>query len=119
MRYVYVVKKRQIMKTIKKILHNSELSEKSIEHYLVERVRKLGGECLKYSNPHAIGYPDRIVLLPGGRVMWVELKSYGERPRAIQQQRIERLRQLGQEVHVCDSRQAVDAIVGPITLNQP
>ena len=107
------------MKTIKKILHNSDFSEKSIEHYLAVRVRKLGGECLKYSNPHAIGYPDRIVLLPGGRVMWVELKSYGERPRAIQLQRIERLRQLGQEVHVCDSRAAIDAIVGPFNAKQP
>ena len=107
------------MKTIKKILHNSDFSEKSIEHYLVERVKAMGGACLKYYNPNMAGYPDRIVLLPGGRVMWVELKSYGERPRAIQHQRIERLRQLGQEVHICDSRQAVDAIVGPITLNQP
>lgn len=107
------------MKTLKKILHNSELSEKSIEHYLAERVKAMGGECLKYSNPHAIGYPDRLVLLPGGRVMWVELKSYGERPRAIQLQRIERLRQLGQEVHVCDSRQAVDDIVGPLTIIRP
>ncbi len=119
MRYVYVVKKLRIMKTLKKILHNSELSEKSIEHYLVERVKAMGGECLKYSNPHAIGYPDRIVLLPGGRVMWVELKSYGERPRAIQLQRIERLRQLGQEAHVCDSRAAVDDIVGPLTIKRP
>lgn len=107
------------MKTIKKIQHHSELSEKSIEHYLVERVKAMSGECLKYSNPHTIGYPDRIVLLPGGRVMWVELKSYGERPRAIQLRRIERLRQLGQEVHVCDSRQAVDAIVGPFNTKQP
>ena len=107
------------MKTLKKILHYADLSEKSIEHYLVNRVKMIGGECLKYYNPHAVGYPDRIVLLPGGRVVWVELKSYGEQPRAIQRQRIDRLRQLGQEVHICDSRQAVDAIVGPITLNQP
>lgn len=119
MRYVYVVKKRQIMKTIKKILHNSDFSEKSIEHYLVERVKAMGGECLKYFNPNMAGYPDRIVLLPIGVTLWVELKSKGERLRPLQQQRFNQLARMGQKAYVCDSREDIDRVLEPYKLKRP
>lgn len=48
--------------------------EKFLEQKLVRSVRAAGGLCLKWSSPGAAGVPDRIVLLPGGRVIFVEMK---------------------------------------------
>ncbi len=48
--------------------------EKDIEKALVNMVRRHGGLCLKWVCPGWAGVPDRIVLLPGGRVVFVELK---------------------------------------------
>ena len=48
--------------------------EKDIERKLVDMVRRHGGLCLKWICPGWAGVPDRIVLLPGGRVIFVELK---------------------------------------------
>ena len=48
--------------------------EKFLEQKLVRRVKVAGGMCLKWSSPGAAGVPDRIVLLPGGRVVFVEMK---------------------------------------------
>lgn len=48
--------------------------EKDIERALVEKVRRRGGYCLKWVCPGWAGVPDRIVILPGGKVVFVELK---------------------------------------------
>lgn len=87
-------------------------SEKLIERYLARRVAEAGGVCLKYSNAGMTGYPDRICLLPGGLSFWVELKSKGERPRLLQRMRLDRLARLGHKAYVCDSREAVDEVMG-------
>ena len=48
--------------------------ERDIERALVNLVKRRGGYCLKWVCPGWTGVPDRIVLLPGGRVAFVELK---------------------------------------------
>ena len=48
--------------------------EKDIEQKLVSIVKRHGGYCLKWVCPGWVGVPDRIVLLPRGRVTFVELK---------------------------------------------
>lgn len=48
--------------------------EKDIERKLRNAVTKLGGQCLKWVCPGWSGVPDRIILLPGGRVIFAELK---------------------------------------------
>lgn len=48
--------------------------EKDIERKLRNMVEDRGGLCLKWVCPGWVGVPDRIVLLPGGRVVFVELK---------------------------------------------
>lgn len=50
--------------------------EKEIEKKLVGRVRQYGGWCLKWVCPGWAGVPDRIVLLPGGRIVFVETKRW-------------------------------------------
>jgi hypothetical protein len=51
-----------------------ETLEKDIEAKLTNIVKKYGGLCLKWVCPGWAGVPDRIVLLPGGRVVFVETK---------------------------------------------
>lgn len=53
------------MDKVQNIVKHAEVSEKSIERYLCEVVKKLGGVCLKYANPNMAGYPDRVALMPG------------------------------------------------------
>lgn len=96
------------MKTIDRITRHAEVSEKALEQYLTRRVKQLGGLCLKFTNNTATGFPDRICMFPGGKMMWVELKSRGEKPRALQLMRIRQLAELGVEVYVCDSRESID-----------
>lgn len=98
-------------RTYDRILSHAETSEKSIEAYLVRRVAELGGHALKYSNQNEAGYPDRLVLLPGGAVVWVELKSKGEKPRKLQLLRHAELEELGQVVVVADSKKVIDEML--------
>ena len=48
--------------------------ERDIERALVGMVKRHGGLCLKWVCPGWSGVPDRIILLPGGRVIFVETK---------------------------------------------
>lgn len=98
-------------KKIENIVRHADVSEKAIEAYLVRKVKDLGGVCLKYSNPGVVGYPDRVVLLPGGFVVWVELKSKGKKPNRVQQLRIDQLRAMGHNVAVVDGKDQVDVLL--------
>ena len=98
-------------KKIENIVKHADVSEKAIEAYLVRRVKDLGGVCLKYSNPGVVGYPDRVVLLPGGVAIWVELKSKGQHPTKVQQLRIDQLLRMGYYAVVVDSKPQVDVLL--------
>lgn len=98
-------------KSIANIVNHAEVSEKAIERYLVDRVKELGGVCLKYSNPNMVGYPDRVVLLPGGVTYWVELKSKGRKPSAVQLIRFASMEKIGHRVYVCDSKTSIDEML--------
>lgn len=100
-------------KRIENIVKHAEVSEKAIERYLADRVKALGGICLKYNNPAAVGYPDRICLLPGGVVIWIELKSKGGALAARQRVRRAQMGRIGHTVHVCASRAAIDEVLEP------
>ena len=103
---------RSLKKTVANIANHAEVSEKAIEKYLIEQAEANGLLCLKYSNPNMVGYPDRLLVLPGGGVVWVELKSKGRKPTKIQQMRIAGLRNRGHYVWVIDNRKSVDNLMG-------
>lgn len=103
-------------RSIENIIHHAEVSEKVIEKYLVGRARLKGLPCLKYSNPNMVGYPDRLLVLPGGKVIWVELKSRGRKPTKIQQMRMAELVSLGHPVKVIDNKADIDELINTIKL---
>jgi hypothetical protein len=78
------------------------LREKQIEHSLVTATRKLGGLALKFVSPSFAGMPDRLVLLPDGKMAFVEVKAPGKKPRVLQEKRHGMLRALGFQVFVLD-----------------
>lgn len=98
------------MNNISNIVNHAEVSEKAIEHYLCKVVKKLGGVCLKYSNPGTVGYPDRVALMPAGVCVWFELKSKGRHVSKVQSIRIAQLESIGHTVHVCDSKESINAV---------
>jgi hypothetical protein len=85
--------------------------ERQIEQRLVRKVKEAGGVALKWVAPSTAGVPDRIVFLPGGRVMFVELKRPGGKRSAIQVHMCKLLEQLGADVRVVDTPEGVDAIL--------
>lgn len=76
------------------------MREKDIEKILVTEVKKLGGRAYKWVSPGNDGVPDRIVILPGERPYFVELKTDHGRLSALQAVQIDRLKDLKQEVFV-------------------
>lgn len=103
-------------RSIENITNHAEVSEKMIERYLVEKAKNIGLPCLKYSNPNMVGYPDRLLVLPGGGVVWVELKSRGRKPTKIQQIRIEELTGMGHLVRVIDNKADIDELINTAKL---
>jgi hypothetical protein len=77
--------------------------EKQVETALVRRVKELGGLCEKFVSPGRRSVPDRIITLPGGRIVFVELKAPGKRPTELQERDHARRRALGCEVRLIDN----------------
>lgn len=69
--------------------------EKVLERRLKQEVEKSGGLCLKFESPGCNGVPDRIIIMPGGRIYFAELKDAGKRERPIQMYVQQRLREMG------------------------
>lgn len=86
--------------------------EKDIEKALVKRVESLGGLCEKFTSPNRRGVPDRIVTLPGGRIIFVELKAPGASPTKLQKRDHDRRKALGCTVFVIDNIEVANAFEG-------
>lgn len=84
------------------------MRENKIEAYLRDKVKHAGGIAYKFESPGNAGVPDRLVLLPGGRTVFVELKARGRKPTPLQLVQHKRIQALGHEVRVIDSREQVD-----------
>ena len=87
------------------------MRERDVERYLRERVKQLGGRAYKFVSPGNNGVPDRIVMLPGGKLFFVELKAPGKETTALQDAQIDRISKLGPDVFVVDSKEKVDNIL--------
>ena len=90
------------------------MREKTIEGKLVRTVKSAGGIAPKFVSPGLDGMPDRIVLLPKGRMAFVEVKAPGKKPRPLQLARHRRLRALGFKVYVLDDPARIGEILDEI-----
>jgi hypothetical protein len=90
------------------------MREKTLERKLIEAVKAMGGIAPKFTSPGFDGMPDRLVLMPFGRIGFVEVKRHGEKPRPLQEARHGMLRRLGFKVYVVDSIEQIRQIIGEI-----
>lgn len=93
-------------------------SEKATEKYLRDEIKRIGGKAYKFVSPGNAGVPDRLICLPRGRVVFVELKSEGRRSTVLQKRQQKQLRQLGFTVYAdIDTKCKVDKLVKEISKN--
>ena len=87
------------------------MRESTIEARLVRMVRAKGGLCYKFVSPGNPGVPDRIVITPGGRTIYVELKTEVGRLAKVQKWQHEELRKRGAEVRTLKGVDQVNEFV--------
>lgn len=87
------------------------MREKAIEQQLAREVKKAGGIAVKFVSPSFAGMPDRLVLLPGGHMGFVEVKAPGRKPRPLQVARHELLKRLGFLVFVLDDKKDIPGLL--------
>ena len=90
------------------------MTEKKIEQALVSAVKAQGGVCWKFVSPGTAGIPDRIILMPMGRIAFVEVKAPGESPRKLQLARHRLLWRLGFKTFVLDNPEQIGGILDEI-----
>lgn len=93
-------------------------SEKVIERKLAKLVKINGGMCIKLLCDQLIGLPDRMCLFPGHKIVFVELKTTGQKPKRIQAYMHNKLRALGFRVEVIDTVESVINFVDDIVLSK-
>lgn len=90
------------------------MRESAIERRLVTEAIKRGGFAPKFVSPGLDGVPDRLLLFPGGRLAFVEVKAPGKKPRPLQRRRIEQLTALGFRVYVLDRKEQIGEILDEV-----
>lgn len=90
------------------------MRESTVERKLVTEARKRGGFALKFVSPGLDGVPDRLVLFPGGRLAFVELKAPSKKMRPLQVRRAEQLRALGFRVYCVDNKEMIGGVLDEI-----
>lgn len=90
------------------------MREKEIETALVRAVKARGGLAIKFVSPGLSGVPDRLILLPGGRMAFIELKAPGRKMWPLQLKRAKQLQALGFKVYCIDSKDMIGGVIDEI-----
>ena len=90
------------------------MREKNIEARLVAEVRRRGGLAPKFVSPGLDGVPDRLILLPGGKFAFAELKAPGKTLRPLQALRKRQLEKLGFRVFVIDGTEQIGGVLDAV-----
>lgn len=88
------------------------LLERDLERYFSTQCKKHGIMTLKLHVRFARGWPDRIVALENGEVLWVELKRPGGKVSALQAKVHNDLAKIGHSVCIVDSKEGIDRVLG-------
>lgn len=89
--------------------------EKEIEKKLVKEVKNMGGIAAKFVSPGFDGVPDRLVLLPKGKMAFIELKAKGKKLRPLQKRRIKQFQTLGFSCYVIDDTNLIGGVLDEIS----
>lgn len=90
------------------------MREKTVESKLVKAVKSMGGLAPKFVSPGFDGVPDRLVLLPRGKIAFIELKASGKELRPLQVRRKRQLEALGFSVYCIDGPEQIGGILDEI-----
>lgn len=90
------------------------MREKEIEQKLVKAIKAVDGLCIKFTSPGMDGVPDRLVLMTGGKLAFIELKATGKKPRPLQIKRMEQLKRLGFICFVLDDIELIGGMLDEI-----
>ena len=91
------------------------MREKIIEEKLVKAIRLMGGLAPKFVSPGFDGVPDRLILLPNGRMAFAELKAPGKQLRPLQKRRKRQLEALGFRVFVIDNTDQIGGVLSELS----
>ena len=89
------------------------MRESDLEKYLKTQIEELGGMCMKFTSSIS-GVPDRICLLPGGKVFFVEVKRKGQLPRVQQIKKLLQIERLGVKATWVDSKERVQEVISEV-----
>lgn len=91
------------------------MKEYAVEKYLILVTRAHGGMCLKFISPGIAGVPDRIVILPDGKIGFAEMKAPGKKPRRLQRAVIRDLYRQGCRVATIDNLKSAEGFIRRLT----
>lgn len=86
-------------------------SEKFLENKLRQDTEALGGYCFKFVPQFISGLPDRICMFPGGRIVFVELKTTNQKPRKLQLLWHKRFKNIGFRVEIIDTSVQIEKLI--------
>lgn len=90
------------------------MNEKLIEKKLREAVRKMGGIALKFASQSYCGMPDRIILMPGGKTSFAEIKTTGKKATPLQAKNLELLNVMGYDARLIDDKVSLDKLLNDL-----
>ncbi|GAA4827911.1 VRR-NUC domain-containing protein [Paenibacillus vulneris] len=91
------------------------MRESTLERRLVREVKAIGGLALKWVSPGNRGVPDRLVILPRGRTLYVEMKAPGKPLQPLQEKWAHSLQGLGHQVYKIDSNDDIDRFIAEVS----
>lgn len=87
------------------------MRESTLECRLVREVERIGGLAPKWVSPGNRGVPDRLVILPNGRTVYVEMKAPGKPLEPLQEHWKRKLLKLGHRHYKIDSVEDIDRFI--------
>ncbi|WP_127580168.1 VRR-NUC domain-containing protein [Paenibacillus koleovorans] len=94
------------------------MRESTLERRLVREVKRIGGVAPKWTSPGNGGVPDRLVILPNGRTVFVEMKAPGKSLTPLQERWAQILRGLGHRVYKLDSIESIDKFIAEVSADE-
>lgn len=91
--------------------NDSYMLEKQIENYFVQLLQKRKCLCWKFVSPGIAGVPDRIIILPFGKVVFAEIKAPGGKLRKLQKIRCKQLEMQNVDVWQIDSKEKIEKFI--------